>query len=466
MNLLKRETPLNSPVKVLQFGEGNFLRAFIDWMIQEMNDKCDFNGAVQLVQPIEKGMADMLNAQDGLYTLILRGVENGKVISEKRVIECVKGCLNPASEWNEVIKAFCGDDLRFIFSNTTEAGIEYKAESYTPGVMQTTFPAKVTALFYERFKAGKKGLLVIPCELIDKNGATLKKYILQYANDWDLGDDFKAYIENENTFFNTLVDRIVAGYPRNEAAQLCEEFGYQDNLIDCGEVFHLFVIEGPKTILNELPFDKAGLNVIVTDNQKPYRERKVRFLNGAHTGSVLGAYLGGCKTVDQMVEHPVFGKFVEKLLFDEIFKTVQLPDDEKKAFASSILERFKNPFANHQLLSISLNSISKFKVRNLPSLLDYFKLEGKLPQGLVFSLAALITFYTTDGNYTLNDDADAIAFMKALPACPVEKAKAVLANTAFWGEDLSKIDGFAELLASDIKNIADKGIEQATKDVL
>ncbi len=466
MNLLKRETPLASPVKVIQFGEGNFLRAFIDWMIQEMNDKCDFNGAVQLVQPIEKGMADMINAQDGLYSLILRGVENGKVISEKRVIECVKGCLNPASEWNEVINAFCGDDLRFMFSNTTEAGIEYKPEAYTPGVMQTTFPAKVTALFYERFKAGKKGLLVIPCELIDKNGITLKKYILQYADDWKLGDDFKNYIENENTFFNTLVDRIVAGYPRNEAASLCEEFGYQDNLIDCGEVFHLFVIEGPKTILNELPFDKAGLNVIVTDNQKPYRERKVRFLNGAHTGSVLGAYLGGCKTVDQMVEHPVYGKFVEKLLFDEIFKTVQLPDDEKKAFASSILERFKNPFANHQLLSISLNSISKFKVRNLPSLLDYCKLEGKLPQGLVFSLAALITFYTTDGDYTLNDDADAIAFMKALPADYAEKAKAVLANTAFWGEDLNKIAGFTDLLAADLKNIADNGIEQATKDVL
>ena len=466
MNLLKRETPLSSPVKVIQFGEGNFLRAFIDWMIQEMNDKCDFNGAVQLVQPIEKGMADMINAQDGLYSLILRGVENGKVISEKRVIECVKGCLNPASEWNEVIKSFCSDDLRFMFSNTTEAGIEYKPEPYTPGVMQTTFPAKVTALFYERFKAGKKGLLVIPCELIDKNGATLKKYILQYADDWKLGDDFKNYIENGNTFFNTLVDRIVAGYPRNEAAQLCEEFGYQDNLIDCGEVFHLFVIEGPKTILNELPFDKANLNVIVTDNQKPYRERKVRFLNGAHTGSVLGAYLGGCKTVDQMVEHPVFGKFVEKLLFDEIFKTVQLPDDEKKAFASSILERFKNPFANHQLLSISLNSISKFKVRNLPSLLDYYKLEGKLPQGLVFSLAALITFYTTDGDYTLNDDADAIAFMKALPGCPVAKAEAVLANTAFWGEDLSKIANFTDLLAADLKNIAEKGIEQATKDVL
>ena len=341
-----------------------------------------------------------------------------------------------------------------------------RVATYALDTGKAAFTAKITALFYERFKAGKKGLLVIPCELIDKNGATLKKYILQYADDWKLGDDFKAYIENDNTFFNTLVDRIVAGYPRNEAAQLCEEFGYQDNLIDCGEVFHLFVIEGPKTILNELPFDKADLNVIVTDNQKPYRERKVRFLNGAHTGSVLGAYLGGCKTVDQMVEHPVYGKFVEKLLFDEIFKTVQLPDDEKKAFASSILERFKNPFANHQLLSISLNSISKFKVRNLPSLLDYYKLEGKLPQGLVFSLAALITFYTVDGDYTLQDDEKSIAFMKALPADFKAKAQAVLANTTFWGEDLSAIEGFTDLLAADLKNIAENGIEQATKDVL
>ena len=466
MEQLSRKNPLQSPVKVLQFGEGNFLRAFIDWMIQEMNNKCNFNAAVQIVQPIEKGMADMINQQHGLYTLILRGVENGNVIAKKEIIECVKGCFNPQTEWTSVIDTFCSDELRFIFSNTTEAGIEYVPERYTPGRMQQSFPAKITSLFYERFKYGKKGLLVIPCELIDKNGATLKKYILQYADDWKLGEDFKKYIETENTFFNTLVDRIVAGYPRNEAAQICEECGYSDNLIDCGEIFHLFVIEGPRSILDELPFDKAGLNVIVTDNQKPYRERKVRFLNGAHTGSVLGAYLGGCKTVDQMVGHPVYGKFVEKLLFDEIFKTVQLPDDEKKAFASSILERFKNPFANHQLLSISLNSISKFKVRNLPSLLDYLKITGNLPQGLVFSLAALITFYTTDGDYTLNDDADYIAFMKSLPADYEAKAAAVLANTTFWGEDLSKIDGFVSLLAADLRNIAEKGIEQATMDIL
>ena len=219
MKLLKRENQLNAPVKVLQFGEGNFLRAFIDWMIQQMNNKCDFNGAVQLVQPIEKGMADMINDQDGLYTLILRGVENGKVISEKQIIECVKGCLNPASEWQKVTEAFCGDDLRFIFSHTTEAGIEYKAEVYTPGVMQTTFPAKVTALFYERFKAGKKGLLVIPCELIDKNGATLKKYILQYAEDWKLGDDFKKYIENENTFLNTVLLPVIPAMKQLSSAK-------------------------------------------------------------------------------------------------------------------------------------------------------------------------------------------------------------------------------------------------------
>ncbi len=466
MKKLERQKNLSSPVRVLQFGEGNFLRAFIDWMIQKMNQKCNFNTAVQLVQPIEQGMADMINSQDGLYTLILRGVENNQVISESEIIECVKGCLNPKTQWNEVINSFVSKDLRFIFSNTTEAGIEYAKEEYTPGTMQKTFPAKFTSLLFERFKAGQKGLLIIPCELIDKNGATLKKYILQYADDWKLGDDFKNYVEKENTFFNTLVDRIVAGYPRNEAAQFCEKFGYQDNLIDCGEVFHLFVIEGPRTILDEIPFDRAGLNVIVTDNQTPYRERKVRFLNGAHTGSVLGAYLGGCETVDQMMAHPVYGKFVEKLLFDEIYKTVKLPDDEKTAFASSIIERFKNPFANHRLLSISLNSISKFKVRNLPSLLDYFRTVGKLPEGLVFSLAALITFYTTDGDYTLQDDAGYIAFMKALPSDYTQKAEAVLANTDFWGEDLTKINGFAELLAADLQNIAEKGIEQATKDIL
>ena len=281
------------PVRVMQFGEGNFLRAFIDWMIDKSNEAGKFNGMVQLVQPLPQGTADLINEQDGLYTLILRGMENGSPAEYKRVITCVKGCLKTATEWNKVVECACLPTLELVFSNTTEAGIEYRPEPYTPGEAQSTFPAKVTSLLYERFKAGRKGLVFVPCELIDRNGQKLKECILRYAADWKLGDGFTAYVENDCAFLNTLVDRIVAGYPRAEAEAYCKKLGYEDKLLDCGEIFHLFVIEGDEKYRSAISFAEAGLNLVWTANQTPYRSRKVRFLNGGHTSSVLAAYLAG-----------------------------------------------------------------------------------------------------------------------------------------------------------------------------
>ena len=471
MDLLKRQSPCNMPVKVVQFGEGNFLRAFIDWMIDEMNRKVGFNGSVQIIQPLEKGLSDMINAQDGLYTLILRGIADGKLVEDTRVIESVKGCLNAYTEWEKAMETFRGADLRFCFSNTTEAGIEYKAEPYTPGVTQTTFPAKVTALLYERFKAGLPGLIFLPCELIDKNGITLKKYMIQYATEWALDADYIDYIENANTFCCTLVDRIVAGYPRATADAICEKLGYKDNLLDCGEPFHFFVIEAPDGVEKELPLREAGLDVVFVKNQAPYRTRKVRFLNGAHTATIPAAYLAGFDFVDEVVADPFFGKYMRTLLFEEVYPTVDLPDDEKTAFASAIVERFANPFAMHRLLSIALNSVSKWKVRVLPSLQDYLKIKGQLPKVLSFSLAALIAFYRNEGGtglgrvnaYPVADSDGIAAFFEEqwknheIP----ELVRNVLARTDFWDMDLNTVPGLTDNVTANLKNIMADGVRLA-----
>lgn len=484
MNGLKRKTPSALPVRVLQFGEGNFLRAFIDWMFHEMNKQGKFNGMAQLVQPLPSGMAEQINAQDGLYTLILRGIADGKTVEKREVIESVKGCLNPYENWNAVVECAVSNDLRFVFSNTTEAGIEYKPEPYTPGKCQNTYPAKLTSLVFERWKAFRgdpsKGLVFVPCELIDHNGSTLKQCMKHYAADWNLPEEFSSWLDSACLFVNTLVDRIVAGYPRGEAEKIESELGYEDKLLDCGEIFHFFVIEGPQSILKELPFTECGLNVIVTDNQAPYRTRKVRFLNGAHTADVPAAILGGLTFVDEMMDDPVFGKMVRKAIYDEIFHTVELPDEEKKFFADSIVERFRNPFAHHRLLSISLNSISKWKVRVLPSLLDYVRIKGELPRVLAFSLAALLRFYRLelDGEgkasgsyreirYPVSDSPDVLAFFAETAKLPLKEAVGkALANTSFWDMDLNTVPGLVELVTEKVALIDNAGIREAVKSIL
>lgn len=474
------------PVKVMQFGEGNFMRAFIDWMIDEMNQQGVFKGMVRMVQPIENGMADMINAQDGLYTLLLRGVQEGKVVEQQQVITCVKDCLNPYTAWQETIDCACGEDLRFVFSNTTEAGIAWLEEEYNAGICPKSFPAKLAVLLYERFKKFKgapgKGLIIIPCELIDKNGKKLHEYIRRHAENWKLGSEFIQWLDSANHFVCTLVDRIVAGYPRNEIDQILAKLGYQDNLVNCGEIFHFFVIEGDAALAEEIPFHKVGLNVVWTEDQSPYRTRKVRFLNGAHTSSVLAAYLGGLDYVDEMMEDKVYGRFVENAIHNEVYHTVNLPEQEKSFFADSIIERFRNPFAGHQLISISLNSTSKWQVRVLPSLLDYVALKNELPKALAFSLAALICFYdaeqAADGNYygycrsnpyQVSDDADRVEFFASVwKSWKADKdtrklADAILARSDFWDMDLNTVPGMTDFVTASINAIKTSGIRAAVK---
>lgn len=474
-----------APERVMQFGEGNFLRAFVDYFIDMMNEKAGFNSKVVLCQPIAPGLADMINEQEGLYTLFLRGFENGKKVNDKRVISCVSRCLNPYKNYDEVLACAENPDMRYIACNTTEAGIAYDPACQFTDVPADSYPGKLTQFLYRRFeKFGKtagKGFVILSCELIDNNGKELEKCVLQYAKQWNLGEEFINWIETENVFCSTLVDRIVTGYPRNEAAAICEELGYQDNIIDTGEIFGFWVIEGPDSLKSELPFDKAGLPVLITDNHKPYKQRKVRILNGAHTSFVLGAYLAGQDIVRDCMEDETICGFMNKTIYDEIIPTLTLPKEELMDFAAAVTERFKNPFIDHALLSISLNSTSKWKARVMPSLKGYIANTGKLPECITASFAFYIAFYrgtelTGDGlmakrpagnEYVIKDDRSILQFYydhKDDTAAALTHA--VCSNTDFWGEDLTEIAGFEEAVTGYVKAIEEKGAYEVMKECL
>ncbi len=414
--------------RIIQFGEGGFLRAFVDWIVQLTDEKTDFDASVVVVQPIEKGMCDMLEKQNCVYTLIMRGLKDGVPTVDKKVIDCISRTVQPYRDFDEYLKLAENSDFRFVVSNTTESGIAFNDSDRPDNAPNITFPAKVTMLLKKRFDLGLNGFIFLPCELIEKNGQTLKKYVLEYAKLWNLGTDFEKWVEGENIFCNTLVDRIVTGYPRDEKIDL----GYEDNMLDTSEIFHLWVIEAKddeqKILKNEFPFEKAELNIIVTDNLDRYRTRKVRILNGAHTSMIPYALLSKIETVGECMKDEKMSRFVKECVFDEIIPTLDLPTDELIDYANNVFERFSNPYIKHMCSSIALNSVSKFKVRVLPSILEYIKRKGEMPKHLLFSFARLIEFYKTD---MPNDDKGVMKFMKE------SDAKTILSNEKLWGEDLS-----------------------------
>ena len=412
------------PERIIQFGEGGFLRGFVDWMIQKLNDNGSFDGNVVVVQPIQQGMCDMLEKQNCIYTHVIRGVEG----VEKSVIDVISRTVKPYDDFDAYLKLAENPDMRFIVSNTTEAGIVFEEGDKMTDVPPKTFPAKLTLLLKKRYDLGLKGFILLPCELIDRNGDNLKKCVLKYADLWNLGEGFKAWIEKDNVFANTLVDRINTGYPRGEDLNL----GYEDNMVNTSEYFHLWVIECDCDLEKELPFKSAGLNVIVTkDKLNMYRTRKVRILNGAHTSLVPYALLSGFDTVKSCIDDEKMCAHVRACVFDEIIPTLDLPKDELVKYAEGVIERFANPYIKHYLSSIALNSVSKFKVRVLPSILEYIKRYNKMPNTLIFSFAKLIDFYKTD---MTNDDKDVVEFMKTATV------KEILANEKLWGEDLSFLE--------------------------
>lgn len=474
-----------APVKVLQFGEGNFLRAFVDYWFDMSNEKAGWNGKVALVQPIAQGLTKIINDQEGLYTLYLRGSENGEKVDRKRVISVVDRCYNPYEDWEDIKSIAVSDDLEYIASNTTEAGIVYVPECKLTDCPPASFPAKLTVLLYERWKAGKKGVTVLSCELIDNNGKELKKCVEKHIDDWKLGDDFKNWIEKDNLFCSTLVDRIVPGRVRDpeEVREMTEENGYEDDLMDVGEVFGVWYIEGPKELSDRLPFKKAGLNVHVVPEVAPYKKRKVRILNGAHTGFVLGAYLAGEDIVRDCMHNDIIHDFMNRMLYDEVIPVLPLDKEDCKNFAAAVTDRFNNPFVDHQLMSISLNSTSKWRARNMPSFLEYIKEFGKLPVCLTMSLAAYIAFYSTkitrreeDGlicvrpkgnEYKVQDDAWVLDFYyEHKDADDKALVHDVLTNEKMWGEDLTKIADLEQTVLSDLTKIRTEGSLAAYKSCL
>ena len=474
-----------APEKVMQFGEGNFLRAFVDDFIDIANEKAGFNGKVALVQPIAQGLTDLINEQEGLYTLYLRGSENGQKVDEKRVISCVSRCMNPYGEWDRVLELAKSPDLEIVVSNTTEAGIVHESESKFDQAPPISFPAKLTRVLYERYRAGQKGLVILSCELIDNNGKELLRCVNQYIDDWKLEEGFRSWVNGENIFCSTLVDRIVPGRIRDpkEVAALEEKNGYEDPLTDVGEVFGIWVIEGPKELEDRLPFKKAGVPVIVVPDVTPYKKRKVRILNGAHTGFVLGAYLAGFDIVRDCMHDDTVRGFMNRMLNEEVIPTLPLDKKDLDEFARAVQDRFNNPFVNHELMSISLNSTSKWKARNLPSFLEYVEEKGKLPVCLTTSLAAYIAFYSNDiqelsdkglvcrrpkGNeYTVSDDRWALEFYWNHREDSAEDlVHAVLTNEEMWGQDLTKISGLEKAVTEKLIQIRTEGAKAAYQSCL
>ena len=462
---LNRETAgikQNYPIKVLQFGDGNFMRGFMDWIVDVMNEKAAFNGAVQIIRPLRKGKEEKQFAQNGLYHVAQRGISNGKTISEIRLITCVTSAINPYADMGLFLQTAENPELQFVFSNTTEAGITFNQNDKSPDILAESFPGKVTQLLYHRFiyfkKVVDKGLVFIPCELIEKNGATLRKLILEYITQWNLPDDFKEWVNQHNTFCDTLVDRIVPGFPKDSIHEIEQTTGYEDSGVLMAEPYYLLVIEAPQHVQQIFPTRQAELNVNFVKDITPYRVRKVRILNGAHTTLVPVAYLHGCRTVLESVNDPTIGEFIRKAIYEEIIPTLDLSVDELTQFASDVFDRFNNPFIKHELISISLNSISKFKVRVLPSILEYQKRTGNLPERLLQSLAALIVFY--QGNWhgetiPLNDSPEVLSFFRNAWQNnePEEAVSKTLSNTSFWDLDLTKITGLQDLVLAHVKKL-------------
>ena len=465
------------PEKVIQFGEGNFLRAFVDWIIWNMDQKTNFNGSVVVVQPLNGGMIDWLNGQDCLYHVNLQGRENGKPVNSLERIDVISRCLNPYSQFDAYMALAEQPEMRFVISNTTEAGIAFDPECKLDDKPCSSYPGKLVQLLYRRYQAFNgdptKGLIIFPCELIFLNGHVLKDCIRKYIDLWQLPEGFREWFENSCGVYAALVDRIVPGFPRKEIAQIQEKIGYRDNLVVQAENFHLWVIEAPKEVAQEFPADKAGLHVLFVPSEEPYHKRKVTLLNGPHTVLSPVAYLSGVNIVRDACNHEVISKYIHKVQFDELMQTLDLPMEELQKFAADVLERFDNPFVDHQVTSIMLNSFPKFQARDLPGLKTYLERKGELPKGLVFGLAAIITYYKggkrADGaEITPNDDPKIIELLQQLWATgdTQKVADGVLAAEFIWQEDLNKVAGLNQLLKQFLDLIQAKGMLDAVKTIL
>lgn len=480
--LTKKVKDQFSPLEpsILQFGGGNFLRGFIDWIIDVYNEKMQTNLGVVVVKPTERGTYQEWENQQGLYHILTRGIQDGKLIDESRLITCIHQILHAYHDWQQVLATAENPSIRFIVSNTTENGIRTNEDDQRTDSPPSEFPAKLTRWLYHRFdyfKGSKEsGCIMIPTELIVDNGQELRACVLKYAEQWALGAAFRQWIVENNFFCNTLVDRIVPGVPSDQLEQVWAKVGYEDSMVTMGEPYHFFAIEANTIVQEQFPIDKIGLHVLYTDDLTPYRIRKVRILNGAHTVMVPVAYLYGLNAVRESIEHEVVGRFVRHAIFKEIIPILDLPKQMLVDFADAVIDRFKNPFIHHQLLSISLNSISKFKTRVLPGILAYYSKRKALPEALVFSLAATACFYRGkrgSDSIPLNDGEDVLAFFDKLwepfeDSDPfyAQLSRELLAWEEAWDKDLNSIPGLTVLVTQHIRDISRLGMPRALEELL
>lgn len=481
MKLLNREftSKKERPIKVLQFGEGNFLRAFVDYMIDIANENSVFDGDIVMVKPIVSGNSDRFTMQESQYTVVLRGITEGRACTLKRQITSVADMVDPYINYDIYMEYALLASLRFVVSNTTEAGIVFDESDSFDACPPKSYPGKLTKMLYERYVHFKGdldcGLIVLPVELIDDNGTQLKNCVKRFADIWKLDPQFLKWLDEGCIFCNTLVDRIVTGYPKDEAESLWKELGYKDELLVTGEPFALWVIESNKAIDKEFPLEKAGLPVIFTDNQKPYKQRKVRILNGAHTSFALASYLSGNDYVLESMKDAVIYDFMCQTIYDEVIPTLSLPKTELTAFADSVIERFKNPYIHHSLLSISLNSVSKWRARCMPSFIKYIYVYGKLPRHLTFSISALAAFYTGDEirdgvlighrgdkEYKIIDEEAVLKFFAEHSGKPaLSLMNLFLSDKSFFGQDVAAVPGVLELSAQYLEDIRQLGMRGA-----
>lgn len=458
------------PIKIVQFGGGNFMRGFTDYVIDKLNKEAGFNAGIVNVQPTPGGSVHKLEEQDNVYTLFSRGIKKGEIIDTKQVISAIQKSINPYTHYDEFLALAKEEELEFIFSNTTETGIAYDESENNYAGPHKNFPAKVAVLLHERFKhfngAEDKGLRIIPCELIEDNAFALKEIILKYAQLWHLDSNFVQWIEHSNYFHNTLVDRIVPGYPKDDAETYKDQLDYEDQMMVVSEVFLLFVIQDLANLKERIPFDRIDEQILVVDDIQPYRLRKVRILNGGHTLMLAPAILSGKETVKESIDDPFLGKFLSETIFNEVNPTLGLDENELKDFAEEVFDRFRNPFIKHYQASIALYFVSKFKVRILPSLLKYVEINQKLPLNLTFSLASLIRFY--QGKFgekflPLNDEETIVNRFKEIWANEDygKVAEFALSETAFWDTDLTKVNGLKSAVAKALWEIDKNDTETA-----
>lgn len=453
-------------VKIVQFGEGNFLRTFVDLYFDTLN-KEGLDYKVNIVKPITYGTLDNFRKQDNKYHIVLRGVESGKTVENVYKVDVLEDVIDPFNDMDKYYALAREDDLKIIVSNTTEAGICFNANDDVNGFENITYPAKLTKFLLERFNSGKDGVYLMPVELIDNNADELKKCVDKYIELWNLPEDFKKWNAEKNFYCNTLVDRIVSGYPKTpEDVQKIENLlGESDKLVSIGEPFGLWAVEKKGDIAKYVKDGVHNIEVVLTENIKYYKKRKVRVLNGSHTNIVPVGLWHGAITVYDCMKDEKLSKFLQDTLTYEIVPFVSNDIAATTVFAESITERFLNPYLNHLLVSISLNSISKWRARDLPSFKDYYEKYGKIPAYLTVGFSYLMATYMA-----IERKGD--KYMVQLPTREIEliddkpyldyfadkkSLKGFMSDVAVWGEDLTAYKDFYETVAQNVEKI-NKGI--------